>query len=164
LGRSTIRVGSAGGGAGRAAGPGGPPGPAPRRRAPPPRPARPAPPAGGGRPPPPGGVGYIGARTIGAILEAGGARPWVAAFALRLVDYRPIAEALATHGFVTETLDRTFPQRRFVDDEERDYVLAELDELGIPPAGEEDGHYLAVLHLSRPEGERVVGPLAELVA
>lgn len=101
-----------------------------------------------------GGVGYIGAATLARILRAASSPPpWIAAFALRMVPYGPIAAALADHGLVTETLSATFPQRRFATPDERDYVLRELEEAGVGLAGEEAGHYLAVAHVSRPVGE-----------
>ena len=72
-----------------------------------------------------GGVGYIWERTFERVLSfvmdgsagnghAGGDAPWVAAFAVRFVDYSPVAAVLARRGLVTEKLSlRTFPQRRF---------------------------------------------------
>lgn len=101
-----------------------------------------------------GGVGYIGAPTFDRVLSCieGDRRPWVAAFTLRWVDYGPVAEALASHGLVTEELTRrTFPQRRFAGDHERDYVLAKLAAMGIDPEGKEaKGEHHTSFHLSRP--------------
>ena len=90
--------------------------------------------------------------------------PWVAAFAVRFVDYAPIAAVLERHGLVTEKLSvRTFPQRRFENDGERDHVLRELAAAGIDPAGKEDsGWYHADFYLSRTAAEAAV-PLDELL-
>lgn len=111
-----------------------------------------------------GGVGYVGDRTLERILDARRGRPpWIAAFALRVVDYDPIAGSLTEHGLVTETLDRPFRQRRFAGPDERDYVLRELEESGVGIAGEDEGYYLAELHVSRPVDE-AGSALDELVA
>jgi hypothetical protein len=106
-----------------------------------------------------GGVGYIWQRTFDRALycvarndpDAENA-PWVAAFAVRFVDYTPIATVLSEHGLVTEKLStRTFAQRRFEDAGEREHVLRQLSAAGIDPAGkEETGWYHADLYLSRP--------------
>ena len=119
-----------------------------------------------------GGVGYVWERTFERALScvidgpAGGGQnsPWVAAFAVRFVDYAPIAAVLERHGLVTEKLSvRTFPQRRFENDGERDHVLRELAAAGIDPAGKEDsGWYHADFYLSRTAAEAAV-PLDELL-
>lgn len=117
-----------------------------------------------------GGVGYVWERTFERVLScvsggdtgsaSGGAAgsiagPWVAAFAVRFVDYAPIAAVLGRRGLVTEKLSlRTFPQRRFEDEGEREHVLGELAARGIDPSGkEETGWYHADLYLSRPAGQ-----------
>ncbi|MGI8650789.1 MAG: hypothetical protein ACR2KW_10495 [Rubrobacter sp.] len=110
-----------------------------------------------------GGVGYVWERTFERVLRcisdgqtgsvSGNAHaPWVAAFAVRFVDYTPIANVLGRRGLVTEKLSlRTFPQRRFKDEEEHEHVLGELAAGGIDPTGkEETGWYHADLYLSRP--------------
>ncbi len=117
-----------------------------------------------------GGVSYIGERTFGRVLAAAGARPpWIASCCLRLSNYTQIAAVAARHGLVTETLvGHTFPQRRFVDEAERSYVMRELAKLGLDPTGKEaDGFYHAEFHLSRPFShadessvEDVLGPEA----
>jgi hypothetical protein len=48
-----------------------------------------------------GGVGYVTERTFRRLLNATPKAPWVAAFCLRTHDYKPIADALATHGLLT---------------------------------------------------------------
>jgi hypothetical protein len=105
-----------------------------------------------------GGVGYVWTRTFERVLSSimdapnGGEAPWVAAFAVRFVDYSPVAEALGRRGLVTERVSlRTFPQRRFEGAAERDHVLGELASAGVDPTGrEETGWYHAYLYLSRP--------------
>ncbi len=117
-----------------------------------------------------GGVGYVSERTFGKLLDrvtAGpeGSAPWVAAFALRWVSYEDISSALSEYGLVTEKLSsHTFTQRRFTDDVERDYVLGELANMGVDPAGKEEmGWYHADFYLSRPADE-AEKPVEELLA
>ncbi len=119
-----------------------------------------------------GGVGYVWQRTFERTLscimngpQSGGFgasnAPWVAAFAVRFVDYAPIAAVLARYGLVTEKLStRTFPQRRFENAGEREHVMRELAAVGIDPAGKEEaGWYHADLYLSRPVAEASVDEL-----
>lgn len=114
-----------------------------------------------------GGIGYITHRTFARVLDAmpPGRPPWVAALCLRTVPYAPIAEALAERGLVTERLaGRTFPQRRFADDQERAYALEALAELGIDPAGKEaEGRYHVDVFLSRPAQDAAARPIGELL-
>ncbi|MGH3427650.1 MAG: hypothetical protein ACRDRI_23730 [Pseudonocardiaceae bacterium] len=101
-----------------------------------------------------GGVGYITERTFDRVLQHASAEDgcWVAAFALRWVPYERIAEVMACYGLVTEQLSgHTFRQRRFADETEQDYVLSELENLGIDPAGKEtQGWYHSNFYLSCP--------------
>lgn len=101
-----------------------------------------------------GGIGYITERTFDRVLQHTSAEDgcWVAAFALRWVPYAGIAEVLARYGLATEQLSgHTFPQRRFTDDTERDYVLGELESMRIDPAGKEtEGWYHSNFYLSCP--------------
>ena len=103
-----------------------------------------------------GGIGYITERTFDRVLkhDSAGDGGWVAAFALRWVRYERIAEVLARYGLATEQLTGyTFRQRRFADDTERDYVLGELENMGIDPAGKEaEGWYHSNFYLSCPLG------------
>ena len=123
-----------------------------------------------------GGVGYVWERTFERVLscvmdgtteEGSGAReaPWVAAFAVRFVDYAPIAAVLARRGLVTEKLSaRTFAQRRFQDDGEREHVFRQLSDAGVDPDGKEDeGWYHADLYLSRPAGDAAEVPVDDLL-
>jgi hypothetical protein len=114
-----------------------------------------------------GGIGYITERTFDRVLQhaANTANCWVAAFALRWVNYKRIAKTFAHYGLTTEKLPgHTFRQRRFASDDERHYVLRELASLGIDPTGKEaDGWYHANFYLSYP-AERKLPSLHQLVA
>lgn len=111
-----------------------------------------------------GGVGYITERTFSRLLNATPKTPWVAAFCLRTYDYEPIADALATHGLVTEKTDRSFTQRRFVDDAEQRWAMSEVSARGLDPTGlESTGHFYADLYLSRPPHDVSERPLSELI-
>lgn len=105
-----------------------------------------------------GCIGYVTEKTFERLLPAvtkGGEAPWMANFVLRLWAFEPIEEALSDWGYVTEKLeDRTFKQRRFVSDEEREQVLQRLRERGIDPSGREaEGHLHTEFYLSRPADE-----------
>lgn len=111
-----------------------------------------------------GGVGYITERTIGAVVDAAtdDTPPWVAVMCLRTVDYRPVAEALADRGLVTEVVTgTTFRQRSFFDPHEADYARAELAKRGRDLV--EPDAYHAELFVSRPVGTVEAQPLADLL-
>lgn len=112
-----------------------------------------------------GGVGYISARTFGRLFDCVSSPPWVAAFVLREVSYRPVSALLARAGLVTEKLTtRTFRQRRFADGNERQAAFEALAARGLPTAGKEsDGFYHADLYLSRPAADVAALPLDELL-
>lgn len=114
-----------------------------------------------------GGVGYITAKTFARLIDASerDQAPWLAAFTLRRFSYHDIADVLAERGLVTERLiGRTFPQRRFSCDEERDFTLRHLDESGLDVKGKEgDGSFHTEFYLSRPAAEVAERPLAELL-
>jgi hypothetical protein len=112
-----------------------------------------------------GGIGYVTERTFEQLLErmiegSEGRVPWIAAFALRWVSYDRISEVLSDYGLVTEKFaGRTFTQRRFTDDAEREYVLEELMKMGVDTTGKEDtGWYHANFYLSRPAEEAKIPP------
>ena len=112
-----------------------------------------------------GGIGYVTERTFEQLLErmiegSEGRMPWVAVFALRWVSYDRISEILSDYGLVTEKLaGRTFTQRRFTDDAEREYVLEELMKMGVDTTDKEDtGWYHASFYLSRPAEEAKIPP------
>ncbi len=108
-----------------------------------------------------GGVGYVWENTFERLLSCFSREdmPWVATLPLRMVDYAPIAEVLSAHELTTEKLTtRTFRQRRFAGDTEREHVLWQLAEADIDPGNrEETGWYHSEFYLSRPaeEAERV---------
>lgn len=102
-----------------------------------------------------GGIGYVTDHTIGRVLDCAqedGGTPWFAAFALRWVSMDAIGVACASHGLeLRRPTEQSFRQRRFLDDEERDYVLSELARLGIDAAGREaEGWYHANLWVALP--------------
>ncbi|WP_205745937.1 hypothetical protein [Egibacter rhizosphaerae] len=115
-----------------------------------------------------GGMSYVTAATFDRVLGAARVAepPWVAAFALRGVDMRPIEEALQRHGLVTERFTpRTFPQRRFASDHEQEQVLTHLRDQGIDPDGvESDGFLHAWLYVARPRSAVDEQPLEGLLA
>lgn len=112
-----------------------------------------------------GGVGYVFTRTFARLLDCMPTPPWVAAFVLRTVPYRPIADLLDRVGLVTEKLSaRTFRQRRFADHAEQHAAFRALAAAGLHPAGKEiDGYYHTDLYLSRPAPDVAALPLARLL-
>jgi len=115
-----------------------------------------------------GGIGYAWESTFNRLLgrmTKEGELPWVATFPLRMVDYGPIVEVLSRHGLVTEKLEgHTFVQRRFESAEEREYVLGELEGMGIDPEGRESaGYYHSEFYLSRPREEAAEVPIDALL-
>jgi hypothetical protein len=112
-------------------------------------------------------VSNVGERTFERILAAaGGSRPWIASFVLRMFSYRSIENALARHGYVTERLEGvTFVQRRFHSASETEETLSVLQRQGVDPAGREaEGLLHAEFFLSRPEAEVAEAPLGRVVS
>src|SRR5215207_4025082 len=116
-----------------------------------------------------GGIGYVTERTFERLLDrmmegSRGRAPWVAAFTLRWVFYDRISEVFSDDRLATEKLaGRTFAQRRFADEAEREYVLEELVKMGVDTTGKEDtGWYHANFYLSRPAEEAKIPPEALL--
>lgn len=113
-----------------------------------------------------GGIGYVWESTFDRVLSCFDKedKPWVATMPLRMVDYSPLAETLSKHGLATEKLTaRTFEQRRFLDDHEREHVLRKLSDVDIDPDGKEaSGWYHSELYISRPVEEVEKTPLNEL--
>lgn len=100
-----------------------------------------------------GGVGYIGTPTFRRILDAveHPERLWLVVFVLRVFDYAPIQDLLATYDLATVTLPGTFRQRRFADDAEREAALADVRRRGLDPAAKEtDGWFHATGFISAP--------------
>lgn len=114
-----------------------------------------------------GAVGYVTERTFARVLDAvEGEAPWIAAFSLRQFPFDAIAAEMTGFGLATEKLqDRTFPQRRFRDEEERAGAIAAVEALGLDPSGlEASGNYYADFYLATPTGapspERVLQSIA----
>ncbi|MCA6092004.1 hypothetical protein LE181_07490 [Streptomyces sp. SCA3-4] len=98
-----------------------------------------------------GGLSYIGPRTFDAVCAPARGGAWVAAFAVRPVDYRPVVAALRRNGLVTRADARAYRQRRFTDADEQRRVLARVRAAGLDPTGlETTGYYYATLYQSRP--------------
>jgi hypothetical protein len=111
-----------------------------------------------------GGVGYVTARTFDRLMAMAAHTPTVVAFCLREYDYTPVAESLEAHGLVTERSSRTFHQRRFADDAERDWALSAVAARGLDPEGyESDGYFHAELYVSRPADQVAARPLGDLL-
>lgn len=112
-----------------------------------------------------GCVGYISEKTIGKIMDAAKSRrPWMVHFVLRMFPYEPIAEALASKGYVTAKGTIPYLQRRFASREEQERVLDRLIDLGIDPSGlETEGWYYADVYVSRPAEDAMLVPAPELI-
>jgi hypothetical protein len=112
-----------------------------------------------------GGISYITERTFDRVLARLERAPWVAAFVLRWVDMDPIAAVLDRHGLSLELLEgRTFRQRRFADEGERDYTFGQLEALGLDPGEvETDGYHHTCLYLARPRADAEAQPVKELL-
>lgn len=111
-----------------------------------------------------GGVGYVTEHTFDRLLEVAPDTAWVASFCVRTYDYEPISRVLEEHGFQTEQMTRSFPQRKFIGPDEKTWAVAEVRSRGIDPAGkEQDGYFYADCFLSRPKAEVARAPLAELL-
>ena len=90
-----------------------------------------------------GVIGYVTDRTLNPILDEfghdarGGLGPVAVMSVLELFDPEPIAESFADHGYRFGQLPVRLPQRRFVDEEERDGVLKTLRDRGQRTATQE---------------------------
>ena len=105
-----------------------------------------------------GGIGYIGEKTLRAVVEASGDEPpWIAAFSLRWIDFEPIGTSLDEVGLVTEQVPGyCVPQRRFADEQERQAALTGLRQRGLDPSAElrSDAHCAELLLVRPPEAAR----------
>jgi hypothetical protein len=115
-----------------------------------------------------GCVGYVTEKSFERLMPAvtQGQSPWIGNFVLRMFPFDAIEETLKDWGYVTEKLEgRTFLQRRFASDEERELMLKQLQLCGVDPAGkEEKGQLLAEFYLSRPAEEAEEIPIERLLA
>lgn len=105
-----------------------------------------------------GGMSFLSAATFQQLLGATSTPVWVAAFVLRTTSYRPIIEALATHGLTTEVdTEHTVVQRRFTDPAEQRYAVAAVTAAKADPVGKElEGCYHAGVYVSRPPQDLAV--------
>ena len=105
-----------------------------------------------------GGIGYVGARTLRAVVEAAGDEPpWIAALSLRWIDFEPIAESLGEIGLVTEEIPAyRVAQRRFANENERRAALRGLRQRGVDPSMElnADAHFAELFVVRPPEAVR----------
>jgi hypothetical protein len=105
-----------------------------------------------------GGIGYIGEKTLSAVVKAAGDKPpWIAAFSLRWIDFDPIATSLAEIGLVTERVPGyCVAQRRFADEQERQAALIGLRQRDLDPSAElrSNAHYAELLVVRPPEAVR----------
>lgn len=99
-----------------------------------------------------GCVGYVTERTLTRIVRsAGGRRPWMAHFVLRMFPFGPVERALEELGYSTVCVDDVFRQRRFASAREQTQVLQTMEDAGVDAEGlEADGWLHARLYLSRP--------------
>lgn len=114
-----------------------------------------------------GCVGYVTEKSFDRIMPVvtQGDAAWMGHFVLRLFPFDAIGDSLSEWGYVTEKLEgRTFVQRQFESDEERDQVLEQLHERGIDPTGQEtEGYLLAEFYLSRPSSDHASVDIEKLV-
>ncbi len=112
-----------------------------------------------------GGTTFLSPRTFRPLLEAAENPVWVVAFVLRTASYAPIAECLASRGLVTEkAADRTFRQRRFTSEDERQHAVKAVSEAGEDPRGKEDlGYFHTTPYLSRPAADAAAFGLPDLL-
>jgi len=101
-----------------------------------------------------GCIGYVGKKTIAALLSAMTAKlPLMAHFVLRTFSFDDIAQFSRSLGYQIYQSKRAFHQRRFVSMEEQAQTLKRLKDMSIDTKGlEEDGWYYADLFLCLPPG------------
>ena len=84
-----------------------------------------------------GAIGYVTDKTVNPILDEfgnnarGALGPVAVMSVLELFDPAPIAEAFTEHGYLFRQLPVRMPQRRFVDEEEREGVFETLRQRGV---------------------------------
>ena len=87
-----------------------------------------------------GAIGYVTDKTVNPILDEfgnnarGALGPVAVMSVLELFDPAPIEEAFAEHGYRFEQLPVRMPQRRFVDEDEREGVIETLRQRGVQQA------------------------------
>lgn len=84
-----------------------------------------------------GAIGYVTDKTVNPILDRFGTEttgtlgPVAVISVLELFDPAPISEAFVQHGYRFEQLPVRLPQRRFVNEEEREDVFETLEQRGV---------------------------------
>lgn len=101
-----------------------------------------------------GCIGYVGHKTITALLDAlAGGKPLMAHFVLRTISFDEISEGLAEKGYRIKKSGKSFRQRRFASEAERESTLKRLHEMEIETKGlEAEGWYYADLFIALPKG------------
>ncbi len=101
-----------------------------------------------------GCIGYVGHLTISRLLAAIlPKRPLMAHFVLRTFSFDRIASDARALGYQVFQSRRSYKQRRFASDAERNSALNRLRDMSIDPQGlEKDGWYYADLFLCLPDG------------
>ena len=95
-----------------------------------------------------GAIGYVTDKTVNPILDEfgnnarGALGPVAVMSVLELFDPAPIAEAFTEHGYRFGRLPVRMPQRRFVDEEEREGVIETLRQRGVNADALESEHQM----------------------
>ena len=95
-----------------------------------------------------GAIGYVTDKTVNPILDEfgnsarGALGPVAVMSVLELFDPAPIAEAFTKHGYRFGQLPVRMPQRRFVDEEEREGVIETLRQRGVQADALESEHQM----------------------
>jgi carnitine O-acetyltransferase len=99
-----------------------------------------------------GCIGYVSETSIEHLLDTTADNgPWMTQSVLRMFSFVPSDELPGERRHVTDRMDGTLLQRRFVDEEEQAHVIENLQAMGIDPAGkEQQGWYHANVYLWRP--------------
>ena len=106
-----------------------------------------------------GAIGYVTDKTVNPILDefgtnaSGSLGPVAVMSVLELFDPAPIAEAFTGHGYRFGHLPVRMPQRRFVDEEEREGVIEALQQRGLPADAlkSEDQMFAGLCIAAKPE-------------
>lgn len=104
-----------------------------------------------------GTIGYVGDRTVGALLDAiveegrGGPGPIAVMSILQLFDPAPVAGTFDAHGLEFVQLPVQVPQRRFFDGTERERVIETLQQRGVAHDPASDWMFAEVCVAARPD-------------
>lgn len=108
-----------------------------------------------------GAIGYVGERTVSAILQQLGKDqplphgPYSVVTILRMFDSEPIKKSFGEHGYKFAAVpDVHLRQRRFHDEKEQAATIPLVRERGLDPGGlEADGYLYADLFVAAPEAD-----------